>query len=159
MGSPVPHRGDYYGYQVVLIFERLNGVIMLLAAMFTITWMQRNNELTPLLASGIRLHRILRPIWLGTLIMLTLGVLNRELLMPEVVSRLYHSEVDPQHAQVKSVAGGYEPNGILIEGRYAIQKEHKIGGLTCTVPVAIANGLVHVQAVEAIYLAARSEQA
>lgn len=144
--------GTYYGYQVVLIFDRLNGVIMLLAAMFTITWMQRNNELTPLLSAGIRLQRVLRPVWFGTLLMLTLGVLNRELLMPEVVNQLYNSEVDPQHAQVKSVAGAYEPNGILIEGRYAIQRERKVGGFTCTIPVRIAGSLIHLQAAEAVYL-------
>jgi lipopolysaccharide export system permease protein len=144
--------GTYYGYQVVLIFDRLNGVIMLMAAMFTVTWMQRNNELVPLLTSGIRLQRILRPVWIGTLLMLALGVLNRELLMPVVVERLYHSGVDPQMIQVKSVAGAYEPNGVLIEGRFGIARERKIGGFTCTVPARISGSLLHIQAVEAIYL-------
>jgi lipopolysaccharide export system permease protein len=144
--------GIYYSYQVVLIFDRLNGVIMLMAAMFTVTWMQRHNELTPLLTSGIRLHRVLRPIWLGALFMLTLGVLNRELLMPIVVEKLYNSGVDPQQSQVKSVAGAYEPNGILVEGRYAIQSERKVGGFSCTVPVRIAGSLLHLQAAEAIYI-------
>jgi lipopolysaccharide export system permease protein len=151
-GQLLVNTGIYYGYQVVLIFDRLNGVIMLLAAMFTVTWMQRNNELTPLLTSGIRLQRVLRPVWMGTLIMLTLGVLNRELLMPIVVERLSHSSVDPQQHQVKSVAGAYEPNGILIEGRYAVARDQKVGGFTCTVPVRFAGSLVHLQATEAIYL-------
>ena len=59
--------GVFYSYQLVLIFDRLCGVIILLAAMFTVTWMLRNNELLPLLSAGVSTRRVLQPVLLGTL--------------------------------------------------------------------------------------------
>ena len=45
--------GKYYGYKVVQIFDRLCEAIVLLAATFTVAWIQRNNELVPLLSAGV----------------------------------------------------------------------------------------------------------
>ena len=49
----------YYAYKVAQIFDRLCEAIVLLAAMFTVAWMQRNNEQVPLLSAGVstRVHR------------------------------------------------------------------------------------------------------
>ena len=47
------HVFQYYFYQLALIFDRLSEAITLLAAMFTVSWMQRNNELLPQLSAGI----------------------------------------------------------------------------------------------------------
>jgi lipopolysaccharide export system permease protein len=43
----------YYAYKVAQIFDRLCEAIVLLAAMFTVAWMQRNNEQVPLLSAGV----------------------------------------------------------------------------------------------------------
>src|SRR3954468_22921095 len=45
--------GAYYGYRVAQIFDRLCEAIVLLAAMFTVALMQRNNELLPMLSAGV----------------------------------------------------------------------------------------------------------
>ena len=50
----VHHVSYYYGNHVALIFDRLCEAIVLLAGMFTIAWMQRNNELLPLLSAAPR---------------------------------------------------------------------------------------------------------
>lgn len=44
--------GTFYSYRVLQIFDHLCEAILLLAAMFTVTWMQRCNEQVPLLAAG-----------------------------------------------------------------------------------------------------------
>src|SRR5437879_6216450 len=54
--------GIYYGYQFSLIFDRLAEPTVLLAAMFTVAWMQRNNELLPLLSAGVSTRRVVRPV-------------------------------------------------------------------------------------------------
>src|SRR5438067_1499688 len=44
--------GEYYGYRIVLIGDKMSSAIIFLAAMFTLAWMQRNNEILPVLAAG-----------------------------------------------------------------------------------------------------------
>src|SRR5262249_4502808 len=82
------HIGTYYGAQTTVIFDRLSEMIILLAAMFTIAWVQRNNELLPLLSAGVSAHRVVRPVLIGACALLTLGVLNQELLIPRMASVL-----------------------------------------------------------------------
>src|ERR1700693_5132488 len=76
--------GIYYGYKVTQIFDKLCEVIVLLAAMFTIAWMQRSNELLPLLSAGVSTHRVVRPILFSACAMLGLSVVNQELIIPPI---------------------------------------------------------------------------
>src|ERR1700737_4829847 len=55
------HVGSYYGYQIAQIFDLVCEGIVLMAAMFTVTMVQRNNELLPLLSAGVSTHRMVRP--------------------------------------------------------------------------------------------------
>src|SRR5215471_18913450 len=71
----------YYGMTTVRIFDRLCEAIVLLAAMFTIALLQRNNELLPLLSAGISTRRVVRPVLLAACVMLGLASLNQELLL------------------------------------------------------------------------------
>ena len=43
-------------------YDRLCGVIGMMAAIFTVTWMQKNNELLAMLAAGISTQRVIRPV-------------------------------------------------------------------------------------------------
>jgi lipopolysaccharide export system permease protein len=145
--------GIYYGYQLVLIFDRLCGVIVLQAGMFTIAWMQRNNELVPLLSAGIPMRRVLRPVFLGTALMLGLSLVNREAVMPRVAEQLQNPANDPHGEKLRAVSGAYEPNGILIAGQTALRKGRVVNNFTCTVPDKIAaDGLCNITAKEARYI-------
>src|SRR3954453_24259855 len=53
LSAVLRYLGTYYGYQVIRIFDQLCEAIVLLAAMFTVAWVQRNNELLPLLSAGV----------------------------------------------------------------------------------------------------------
>src|SRR5579872_6958279 len=72
----------YYGYKVSQIFDRLCEAIVLLAAMFTVAWMQRNNEQVPLLSAGISTRRIVIPVLACAWLMLSLTVVNQEVVIP-----------------------------------------------------------------------------
>src|SRR5689334_1889719 len=67
------HIGVYYAYRVPQIFDRLCEAIVLLAGMFTVAWMQKNNEILPLLSAGVSTRRIVRPILLSAAAMLSLA--------------------------------------------------------------------------------------
>src|SRR5262249_27259949 len=75
---------QFYGYGIIQIFARLCEMIVLLAAMFTIAWVQRNNELLPLLSAGVSTRRVLRPVLMTAVVFLTLSVLNQELVIPRI---------------------------------------------------------------------------
>ena len=52
----------HYGYRSILFFDRTSGLLALVAAMFTVAWIQRHNELTALLAAGVSRIRVVKPI-------------------------------------------------------------------------------------------------
>src|SRR5829696_6190723 len=85
-GRPVSqvlgHILTYYGYRSVQYYDRLCEALSLLAAMFTVAWTQRSNELIPMLSAGVSVHRMLRPIFVGAALMLAIGMVNQELVIP-----------------------------------------------------------------------------
>src|SRR5262245_13961618 len=74
----------YYGYKVVQIFDRLCEAIVLLAAAFTVAWVQRNNELLPLLSAGVPTRRVILPVLAGAALLIGMGVLNQEIVIPRI---------------------------------------------------------------------------
>src|SRR5688572_27549771 len=80
--------GRYYGYKLAQIYDRLCEAIVLLAATFTVAWVQRNNELLPLLSAGVSTRRVIRPVLTGAVVMIGLGVANQELLIPRIADTL-----------------------------------------------------------------------
>src|SRR5439155_6695818 len=71
------HIGKYYAARSTTIFDRLSEMIVLLAAMFTIAWVQRNNELLPQLSAGISTQRVVRPVLLAACGMICVATLNQ----------------------------------------------------------------------------------
>ncbi|MEM6655855.1 MAG: LptF/LptG family permease, partial [Planctomycetota bacterium] len=87
-GSVARAMGEYYAYRSIGFFNRTSAVLALIAAMFTVTWAQRNNEMTALMAAGVPRLRVLRPV-----IVLAIGVslgaaAVREFVIPEIGSKL-----------------------------------------------------------------------
>jgi lipopolysaccharide export system permease protein len=139
----------YYAYQTTLIFDRLSEVIVLLAAMFTIAWLQRNNELLPLLAAGVPTRRVVMPVFFGAGVMFALTVLNQELVIPPIGPQLLNDKDDP--GKEIMVQGGFEPNGIHVEGGAANRQLRVIRPFHVTLPPELARNMVHLSAEEAQY--------
>src|SRR5438874_8514834 len=110
------HIGRYYGYRVLQYFDRLCEAITLLAAMFTVAWVQRNNELLPLLSAGVPTRRVIRPVLVGAVVTLGLGVANQELVIPNVADSLLIDRDDPGGEKILGVSGAYDGNGVHVEG-------------------------------------------
>src|SRR5271155_1143219 len=86
--------GRYYLVHQSLYFDQLCGVIGMMAAIFTVTWMQRNNEQLAMLAAGISTHRAIRPVLISSVIVSSFAVLNQELIMPRYAEELAKSHDD-----------------------------------------------------------------
>src|SRR5436305_1698605 len=80
----VKYVGVYYGYKSFQIFDHLCESVILLAAMFTVAWMQRNNELLPLLSAGVSTRRTVQPVFLCAFGMMGLAAVNQEMGMPNI---------------------------------------------------------------------------
>jgi lipopolysaccharide export system permease protein len=145
------HIGLYYGYKVTQIFDKLCEVIILLAAMFTIAWMQRSNELMPLLSAGISTHRVVRPILFSACAMLSLSVLNQELVIPPIGSFLLYPRDDPKGEKDLEVHGAFEPNDIHIKGERALRKERVVRKFSCLIPDTVGPNWVHLTSEDAYY--------
>lgn len=142
---------SYYGYRVPQFFDRLCEAIVLLAAMFTVALMQRNNEQVPLLSAGVSTQRIVAPVLLCACFMLTLTVINQEFIIPQIGYKIMLDRNDPDGDRDLLVRGGYEPNLIHVEGERAARKTQTVKNFRCTIPESLAGNLIHISAAEARY--------
>ncbi|OHB67747.1 MAG: hypothetical protein A2V70_06070 [Planctomycetes bacterium RBG_13_63_9] len=81
-GGLLPMMASHYLYQSIAFFDRTAGLLALVAAMFTVSWIQRHNEMTALLSAGISRIRIVVPVIGAAVVISLLGAANRELLVP-----------------------------------------------------------------------------
>src|SRR5262249_44269828 len=130
LGQVVKHIFSYYSFKSSYIFDKLSEAIALLAAMFTVAWIQKNNELLPLLSAGLCTQRVVRPVLLAACMMLGLTAVNQELLIPRIAHKINNDRSDP-HGETDVVQPwGYEPNGIHIEAML-FSRKHKVARNFC----------------------------
>ena len=112
--ASLQHIGTYYSIKVTQIFDRLCEAIVLLAAVFTVALMQRNNEQIPLLSAGVSTRRIVAPVLICACLMLTLAILNQELVIPRLGDRLLYDKDDPTgEKELHSLNGQFDYNGLI----------------------------------------------
>lgn len=93
-GSLFSLMGSYYGYRSILFFDRTSGLLTLVAAMFTVTWIQRHNEMTALMAAGISRLRVVVPVIGAAVVIAVLSIANRELVIPNFREELSRKTID-----------------------------------------------------------------
>lgn len=141
-GGLVPtmhHVWDYYSTNTTLIFDRLSEAIVLLAAMFTIAWMQRNNELLPLLSAGVSTRRVVRPVLIAAFLMMFVNVANQELLLPYAGSV---QRGDPNYQKELQVEGAFDSNEVFLTGNKAVKATYTVEYMTVVIPPEIAPGMI-----------------
>jgi lipopolysaccharide export system permease protein len=153
------HIATYYGFKIIQYFDQLCEVIALMAGGFTLAWMQRNNELLPLLSAGMSTQRVARPVLWAGVAMLGLGVANKEIMIPRIGSFLLNDRDDPNGMKDIAARGAFEPNGIHIEGRIASRNgmvvrdsDPKNPGFFVFIPESLAGTTIKLEAREARYI-------
>src|SRR4051812_34007944 len=112
-GELLSHMGRYYSIRLCSIFDLLYSVMTMMAAIFTVTWMQRNNELLAMLAAGISTQRVIRPVWVATIAVSLLAVLNQEWVMPRYASELQKTHDDDGTRMGQGSLSRYHAQGVL----------------------------------------------
>ena len=79
---------DLWGPRLLQLFSYLSGVILIVAAGFTCAQLVRSRELVAVMASGVSLHRVVRPFFVVALALSALQLINNELLIPSVAHLL-----------------------------------------------------------------------
>jgi lipopolysaccharide export system permease protein len=114
---------DYYGPKTFEFFRDFSGVIILLAAMFSLVRLTRQNELTAVIVSGISLKRVIAPVVLIGVLLNFLMVLDQELILPRYADKLVrsHDEV----AQLETMPVWLQPDqgGALLSAKLHPQEK------------------------------------
>jgi len=87
-GSFVLGLAEYFSPYMLSIYDRMCGLLTLLASMFVVAWLYRTHEMTALLAAGISKGRIIKPILILSAILILLAAVSRELLIPNYSAML-----------------------------------------------------------------------
>ncbi len=149
---------DYYGARVLSFFDRTSSLLALLAAIFTVTWFQRCNELTAVMAAGISRARAVRVLIVGTILVALLAAVNREVTLPKVRDKLTRNAQD----WLGEKAGRLNPcrdnrTNILFSGRATVAARRQIAQPSFRLPRRFSEFGRQLVATEATYLEPTSE--
>lgn len=87
---------SYYGYNLFVYFAQLAGLITIVAAGTTLARLQRSNELTAMLSSGMSLYRVAAPLVVMSLLMNGLWIIDQEVIIPSVADKLARPRDDAE---------------------------------------------------------------
>ncbi len=128
----------YYGYQSIGFFDRTSGILAMIAAMFTVTWLQRHQEMTAMLAAGISKFRIIRPLMIAAVAVSLLAVVSRECVIPQIRDQLTRSTKDLGGTEARDLEARFDSQtDILIGGEKTIALEQKIIKPTFILPPSL----------------------
>ncbi len=117
----------YYYPRAISFFDRTSGVLTLISAMFTVTWIQRHNELTALQAAGVAKFRVLRPVVAAVLAIAVLAAVNRELVIPCYKYELSHNAQNLGGSNGRELQPRYDNRtDILLRGQQLFAHQQRI---------------------------------
>lgn len=141
----------FYSFRVTLFFDQLAGIITTIAAMFALSWIQRTNELVPLLTAGVPIYRVITPVILAAVGVNGMAVINQEAVIPRIGRQLQMTHDDPGDKTLE-VRATYDPRGVLISGVGCYRQDQAIRPAFITLPPNLAGLLVELRVTEAKYV-------
>lgn len=143
--------GSYYFLHSFEYFNRLSPIITMIAAMTTLAALHRFNEIVALLSAGIPTRRALAPILGGTLLVIGLGVVNREAVLPRLSELLQRNHEDINAERAVLPAMHMDNEQILYRARSAYREDQHLEHVNITLPMEIVGQLQEIQAPRAEY--------
>jgi len=74
---------EYFCPKMISIYDKMCGLLTLLAMMFVVAWLYRTHEMTALLAAGISKGRVIRPLLIMSAVLILIAAGTREFLIPQ----------------------------------------------------------------------------
>lgn len=104
----------FYGLNSTLYFRDFAGMITVVAAVFSLGKMVRNNELVAMMSSGVSLKRVITPIIILALVFTGLLVIDQEVIIPALSDKLVRDQDDVPGQESYDVWFIDDGNGSLI---------------------------------------------
>ncbi len=144
--------GSFYAFQTIAFFDRTAGLITLISAMFTISWMQRHNEMTALQSAGISRIRIVMPLIATAMAITALSAANRELVIPRFREELTKRPQDLIGDKGQELQPRYDNlTDILIGGKWTYHNEKRIKQPRFLLPPELSDYGEELAAADAFY--------
>lgn len=144
--------GAYYGYRLISFFDATSPVISLASAMFALSWLERHNELTALLAAGVTRWRIARPALVFAAVVSLLAMANRELVLPRIRHQFTRNAQDLRGDANHPFEARYDhETEILFRGRSAQHSQCRIEAPSLLMPPTLSDYGPQIDAAEAFW--------
>jgi len=121
---------NFYLFNSTLYFRDFAGMIMVVAAAFSLGRMIRSNELVAVMASGVSLKRVITPILVLALLLTVVLVVDQELVIPAFSEKLVRSHDDIPGQESYKVQFMTDEHGSLICSRRFDVKTSTLHNLT-----------------------------
>ena len=142
---------EFYVPRLAELFDKTAGIITLVAAIFSVSLLQRRREMTAIEAAGITKARILRPVFLTAVVIIGLTIANRELLIPKVRDRLVRTpQTWGDKGQMDFAVQEDLETGIVVRGEQLFLADRRISEADVQVPVSLESDLSRIHASWAI---------
>jgi lipopolysaccharide export system permease protein len=128
--------GDYYGPNLLLYFSQLSGIITLFACGAVLARMRKLHEMTAILASGVSLYRVARPVLVFAVLMTGLLVLDTEVLIPSLAHKLARDHDDVAGDTAYEVLFQQDRGGALLSAGRFHPREKNLHRLLVLFPAA-----------------------
>ncbi|MEM7311899.1 MAG: LptF/LptG family permease [Planctomycetota bacterium] len=117
----------YYGARVPWFFDIAGRNIALISAILSVAWLQKDNEMTALMAAGISRWRVAKPLIFACVVIAILGAINREWGVPPFRMQLCRNARDLIKRKPEKITPRYDiETDILFNGESLVAAEQKI---------------------------------
>lgn len=132
--------GAYYGYRLISFFDATSPVIALASAMFALSWLERHNELTALLAAGVTRWRIARPAVVFAAAVSLMAAANREIVIPAIRHQFARNAQNLRGDAPTPFEARYDhATEILFRGRCAREIDQTVEAPSLLLPPTLAD--------------------
>ena len=132
---------DLWWPKLLQLYNFLLGMVMVGAMGFTFAQMSKNRELIALMAAGIGLHRVMKPVLVVAIGLTALQLVNQELIIPRIAPLLVrdHEDAGNHKLSVDTVpltadgsgrlfrAAAFDANTNTLEGLYILERGRHYG--------------------------------
>lgn len=135
---------DFWWPWVLYLFSFLLGMLLVVGMAFTMAQMVRHREMVAVVAGGVSLHRIGRPILITAAFLSLLSIANQELVLPRIAPMLTRDQEGAGRVALASqrvpltadaqgrmfYARAFDPTAQRLEGLYIIERDPQTGAAT-----------------------------
>jgi lipopolysaccharide export system permease protein len=144
--------GEYYLYRSLVFLDGISAILAMISAMFTLTWLQRHNELTALMAAGVSRIRASRAAVAAAVVMAFLAVVLREGILPACREELANDARSQASGKLQELKQRADlETGVVFRGKYIEPAMKRIHRPTFILPPGLDADGINLAAEDAFY--------